>query len=108
MQPHEIGSDGLNPSDGVTLNEDEYRYVLNDASDYNSIIPQYLENDVNDFMFNVEYYNGSVNGGAGVNNGGGVGGTGNSNYSMTNLESNAQNYTTATNTNTYDSVMFER
>lgn len=100
LQPHENNS--FHSSDGVALNaEDEYRYVLNDTSEYNNIIPQYLENDVNDFMFSsepqiasnpVEYYNGGSN----------------SNYAITNPDSNAQNYPAANNTNTFDSAMYER
>lgn len=95
-------NNSFNTSDGVALNEDEYRYVLNDTtSDYNNIIPQYIENDVNDFMFSnetpiasnpVEYYNGGSN----------------SNYAITNLDANAQNYVAASSANTFDSVMYER
>lgn len=99
FQPHENNS--FNPSDGVALGEDEYRYVLDDANGYNNIIPQYLENDVNDFMFSnepqvasnpVEYYNGGSN----------------SNYAITNLDTSAQNYAAVSSTNTFDSVMYER
>lgn len=99
FQPHENNS--FNSGEGVALNEDEYRYVLNDTSEYNNIIPQYLENDVNDFMFSsepqiasnpVEYYNGGSN----------------SNYAITNLDANAQNYSTTNNANTFDSAMYER
>lgn len=78
--------------DSITLNEDEYRYVLNDTVDYNNIIPQYLENDVNDFMFandsqiltnTTEYYNNNNNN--------------NSSYALTNLDANVQNYVDSNN-----------
>lgn len=100
MQPQE--SNTFNPSDGVALNEDEYRYVLNDTTEYNNIIPQYLENDVNEFMFSnepqivsnsVEYYNSGAN---------------NSNYAITNLDATAQNYAAASNANTFDTIIYER
>lgn len=100
LQPHDnnnfISADG-----GVSLNEDDYRYVLNDTNEYNNLIPQYLENDVNDFMFSsesqivsnpVEYYNGGSN----------------SNYAITNLDSTVQNYPSTNNANTFDAVLYER
>lgn len=86
----------------MALNEDEYRYVLNETTEYNNIIPQYLETDVNDFMFSnepqitsnpVEYYNG---------------GASNSSYAITNLDVNGQNYTAASNASTFDTVVYER
>lgn len=68
------------------MNEDDYRYVLNEATDYNNIIPQYLDsNDVNNFdLFSSEsitvantneYFN-----------------TANTNYSITNLDSSSQTF----------------
>lgn len=99
FQPQENNS--FNPSDGVTLNEDEYRYVLNDANEYNNIIPQYLENDVNDFMFSNEpqvasnpvvYYNGGSS----------------SNYANTNIDTSSQSYAGASCAHTFDSVLYER
>lgn len=95
-------NNSFNTLDGVAINENEYRYILNDTtSDYNNIIPQYLENDVNDFMFSnepsiasnsVEYYNGGSN----------------LNYAITNLDANVQSYVAASSANTFDSVMYER
>lgn len=100
MQPHD--NNNFNSTDGgVSLNEDDYRYVLNDTNEYNNLIPQYLENDVNNFMFSsesqivsnpVEYYNGGSN----------------SNYAITNLDSTAQNYPSTNNANTFDAVLYER
>lgn len=99
LQPHD--NNNFISADGVSLNEDDYRYVLNDTNEYNNLIPQYLENDVNDFMFSsesqivsnpVEYYNGGSN----------------SNYAITNLDSTVQNYPTTNNTSTFDSVLYER
>lgn len=76
-------------SETITLNEDDYRYVLNDTADYQNLIPQYLENDVGD-SFDIfpnsnnnnnesisvtnatnDYFNANIN---------------NLNYSITNLE----------------------
>lgn len=98
LQPHE--NNAFNPNDGEALNEDEYRYVM--STDYNNIIPQYIENDVNEFMFSnepqivtnpVEYYNNGAT---------------NSNYAITNLDANAQNYTATSNVSTFDTVIYER
>lgn len=37
----------------ITLDEDDYQYVLNDGVDYNTgIIPQYLDSDMNDLVSN--------------------------------------------------------
>lgn len=41
------------PTEVITLDEDDYHYVLNDAVDYNSaIIPHYFENEMNDLVSN--------------------------------------------------------
>lgn len=35
------------------MNEDDYRYVLNDTTDYQNLIPQYLEDDVGGDSFDI-------------------------------------------------------
>lgn len=72
-------------SETITLNEDDYRYVLNDTTDYQNLIPQYLEDNVGGDSFDIfpnnnesvavtnpnDYFNANNN---------------NLNYSITNLE----------------------
>lgn len=49
-QPNEHSS--FSQIDNITLNEDDYQYMLNDNThDYNGIIPDYLDPSISDFVF---------------------------------------------------------
>lgn len=53
MQVQNEGHSYPTSTEVITLDEDDYHYVLNDGVDYNStMIPQYFENEMNDLVSN--------------------------------------------------------
>lgn len=53
MQVQNEGNSFSASAEVITLDEDDYHYVLNDGVDYNStMIPHYLENEMNDLVSN--------------------------------------------------------
>lgn len=82
----QIDNTNFSENETITLNEDDYRYVLNDTTDYHNLIPQYLEDDVGGDSFDIFPNN---NESIAVTNPNDYFNTNNSNlnYSITNLES---------------------